>query len=274
VKALVALVLGLFAVTTGGPARAQIAPAAQPIELCRNEFPDSARNPSDAGGWYLDAAADTLCLYGTLERVDVGAFRGARPHDDVTLVLRSAGGPVSTWLSIAEALVGKVGTVVIDEACFSSCADYGFPLGRRLVAGPESLVIWHGGPVEFRHLALPGGRAGTIGDVVDYDDLVRRTSALYARLHISTGILSISGRAPSRKKFVDALREAGLASLADRAVSGYAFSPDRLRRCFDFANTGGMWHAGDDAKVLALGQRRSAGLVVLESPFMSAAICR
>jgi hypothetical protein len=274
VKAL-ALALGLLSVAPIGFAYGQDAPLPQPVGICRTTFPDSVRNPSAAGGWYLDAGAGTLCLYGTLERVDVGAFRdSATQIDGVTLVLRSAGGPVSTWLSIAEALFGKVGTVIVDEACFSSCADYGFPLGRTVQALPETLVVWHGGPVEQRRSAAPGGHAGTIDDLVDYDDLARRTTALYGRLHISTGILSASGRPPSQEKFIAALRKAGLASLAHLPVSGYAFSPDRLRRCFGFATAGGMWHAGGDAKVLTLGQRRSAGLVVLESPFTSAAICR
>ena len=219
------------------------------IDRCRLAFPDAAANPSAAGGWLTDriASVRVLCLYGSVV-VAPEAFHDALDVPFDLVAVRSAGGPVASWLAAAEQLAGNVDIVLVDEACFSSCANYIIPLGRAVVALPDSLVVWHGGPT-FAGLGEVGSGLVTMDELMNYYDLADRTERLYVRLGVDPKILRDSDHG-----------EPGV------LLSGYAFSPATLARCFGFSNVAAMWHAGDDEHVAALGHKRSATLNLAEAP--------
>ncbi len=252
-----------------GTAETRVAPIDAFVDACRGAGADAAPNPNAPGGWRLTrvGGSDVLCLTGTLEDVrenDVGtALR--RTQAPLTVVVRSTGGPVPVWLGLAERLVGRVGLLVVDEACMSSCANYIVPLGKPVLATPDSLVVWHGGPVGTAGAIERQGIAD-IGTIVAYDDLALRTEALYARLGVDTAILEVSAEPPAGGKLRRTLEALGLQHDAPRTVGGYAFAPSRLARCFGFRNVGRMWHAGDDIAVARLAGQRAPGLLILESP--------
>jgi hypothetical protein len=201
-----------------------------------------------------------LCLSGTLEDVDVARLLdaiGRTPALDVAV--RSAGGPVAIWLQIGERLLGRVDDIYVDEACFSSCANYVIPLARRVIAGRNSLVVWHGGPNPATSEPLEGA---DVNDAIEYDALAERTRKLYDAAGVNIALLSFTSSPPSRQQLARLVGEKGMG----QPISGYAVSPKRLSECFGFRNLGRMWHAGDDNAVYALGKRRSSRLAILESP--------
>jgi hypothetical protein len=256
---------------TPGAAEPRIAPIDAFVAACRGAGADAAAapNPNAPGGWRLTrvGGSDVLCLGGTLEEVRADAVGTAlhRTQAPITLVVRSTGGPVHVWLGLAEHLVGRVGLLVVDEACMSSCANYMVPLGKPVIATPGSLVVWHGGPVGSPGAIERQGIAD-IGTIVAYDELATRTRALYARLGIDTAILEVSAEPPEGGKLRRTIEALGREHDAPRTVGGYAFAPARLARCFGFRNVARMWHPGDDIAVARLAGQRAPGLLILESP--------
>jgi hypothetical protein len=229
--------------------------------VCREHLGDVS-DPNGSGGWILlnDRSRPVLCISGSLEGIQSPSLvKAVSAHEVLDLVVRSTGGPVDVWLDLAENLVDRLQTLFVDEACISSCANYLLPVAKTVVATGNSLIVWHGGPNNETHETLAG--AG-VDEAIAYDVLARRTNALYARAGINPHILSYTEQPPD---FLKASRVMG-AEASTTPVSGYALSPRRLATCFGFRNLEGMWHAGDDEAVYALGRRRSSNLALLESP--------
>lgn len=270
----VAALLSFVAASGAGaaePPRQRIDPL---VAACRVGEGRASANPNLPGGWTLvgqDGSA-VLCLTGTLEAVAPAEIVAALGDADgpIDLVVRSTGGPVDTWLTLAEGLIGRVDVLVVDEACLSSCANYMLPLARTVLAREGSLVAWHGGPSGSTDAATASGTPD-IAAIVAYDEQARRTERLYRRLGIDVAILTLSGVGPDPGKLEAVASALGLPAVPPPVVGGYAFSPARLAHCFGFRNVDAMWHAGDDLAVARLAQRRSRRLLVLESPFDTSA---
>lgn len=235
--------------------------AESPFGLCR-EYLLRGNDPNGSGSWVLieRKPTPTLCISGSLEGVDIAQLtKTVFAHSELDVSVRSTGGPVDIWLTLAEQMSGRVRTLYIDEACFSSCANYLIPIASHVLAPENSLVVWHGGPNAESEDVLEGAE---IQEVIAYDTLSSRTRALYERANVSTHLLSFTAQPPSPKKE----RWLSKTDKINAPVSGYALSPRRLETCFGFRNLEGMWHAGDDLEVYSLGRKRSSRLTLLESP--------
>ncbi|WP_143540019.1 hypothetical protein [Rhizobium sophoriradicis] len=231
------------------------------IRLCHVDLQDRSFNPNFPGGWSLIDRNDNipvLCLYGSLATVSLATlYPKLAKQRSIDIVVKTTGGPVDVWLPLGEALVGKLRQLVVDEACFSSCANYLVPLATRVIAGRNTLIVWHGGPITDSTDVLKGTDVPT---AIHYDDLARRTQKLYELARVDGAILAVSTAIPSTSKFKAIFGEAA------KSFSGYAFSPTRLTQCFRFKNLKYMWHAGDDEAVAQLGMERSSSLALLENP--------
>ena len=79
------------------------------VERCRTAVADVAEAPSATGQWFIDNVGDTtiLCLYGSGDWSDLDQlFRLLHEKNSIdTIVVRSTGGPVDLWLSVAERLL-------------------------------------------------------------------------------------------------------------------------------------------------------------------------
>lgn len=246
------------------PVRADGAPLAEILAPCRESFPQVVENPNAEGGWSIAGAVGetVLCIYGSFPPSQLAGIRAALPFDrGLTVVVRSTGGPAASWLSLAEHLEDRVVKLVIDEACFSSCANYLPIVADQVLALENSLLLWHGGPGEAAPGEVPIVVAG-VTEFLAYDNLARRTRALYRRNGVATALLSASTRPTAS----DVWKTLGLPVDPPPQVAGYAFSPDTLLSCFNLRSTVGMWHAGPDAEVLRLAQARSGSFYALESP--------
>lgn len=237
------------------------------VGACRDSFPEVQADPNAAGGWRLFDSGDRrfLCLYGSLASDMLpDLLPSVDPGPALTIAVRSTGGPAASWLSLAEHLRATEVELVIDEACFSSCANYLPVVSRSIRAMENSLLVWHGGPNESLDQDMELTMADLF-DIIAYDSLSRRTRALYADKGVSIELLRVSALQTDVKIMRHLIVEARLAR-GDYAVAGYAFSPATLAECYGLTAAHGMWHAGGDADLIRLAQRRSATLLVIESP--------
>lgn len=223
---------------------------------CRAAFPDVERNPGEIGGWYLDGDAGRLCLYGTLEEVDQMELQFAisdYSREISRVVVRSSGGPVDPWLAMAEAFGSQTPEVLIDEACFSSCAVYAAPIASRIDFVSKGLLVWHGGPIPSVLEQMFGGHDK------HYALLAERTRRLYSSRGISTLLLSETLLPPSEEQMNLVARILPNASKVD----GYALSPKSLSTCYGLKAAKDIWHPGGDQRVLEVSNGFSRSLVVL-----------
>lgn len=237
------------------------------IGSCRENFPDVVANPNENGGWrLLDLEGHRLlCLYGSLlTGLLPELIAELDPALPVTVAVRSTGGPAESWLALAEHLKGTDVDLIVDEACFSSCANYLPVIARSIRAAESSLLVWHGGPSddpdENTMLTM-----ANLFEFFAYDGLSRRTKKLYAETGVSIELLRVSGLRTS-EAVMNGLMDAVKPQDEEVSVAGYAFSPDTLADCFGMAAAKGMWHAGADMDVVRLAQKRDTGMIVLESP--------
>ena len=246
------------------------------ISECRKSFPDVVQNPSSAGGvavlssWNgFFSRRHVLCFYGSLEHVQAAEMaRELGKLETVdTLVVRSTGGAVTSWLTLAEALAGKVEVVAVDDICVSSCANYAFFLGDRKVVPENGLVVWHGGPYA-RDPAEEDASApfASPEERDDYNRLVERTAALYRKLGVSTRILRDTSEltlGPEEREF---LARQGEETDEPISISGFAIDPAALSYCYGVTGLEDMWHPGFFQAVFDIGRRRSSDLQVLMRP--------
>lgn len=246
------------------------------VERCRLAVTDVAENPSATGHWFVDRteAGTFLCLYGSGDWGDLTELlRLLDETDPGVVVVRSTGGPVEVWLTLAEQLAADLHTVVVDEACFSSCANYMIPLGTRVVAAPGSLVVWHGGLSDETIDLFNAAGSSDIETVISNEDLLARTIRLYEARGVDPRILADTNPAATDVHVAGAFAMMPPFGGRSVTVSGFALSPERLRSCYGFGNVDEMWHAGGNDEVVALSRRRSSDLVVLESPFGDNGAC-
>lgn len=190
---------------------------------CHLIFPDVLANSEAAGGISIIPGKhrDEMCIYGTLDQVDLTALDAVQRGRRFDVTVHSTGGPVDVWLDLAEKLEGRADSVIVDRACMSSCANYLLPIAGRVVVRRDSLVVWHG------------------SDYVN-PQLTVRTEALYRRQAISLAVLRDTGWAPSDEEIGD-LRASQPAVLQ---IIGYAPTPRFLRDCYNFQNLAAFWHPG------------------------------
>jgi len=241
------------------------------IQACRAKFGDTLPAPDssgaihviESGGWL--SRSRQLCLYGSLSNLQAVGLGQAilRMGTIDTVVVRSTGGPVRTWLTLAEVLQGQVQTVIVDDICISSCANYAFLLGQKHIVPEGGLVVWHGGPVQVSG-ADEQGDIGRDPDQAEYDELAARTATYFRqrgvslRLLIDTNELSIE---PDADHYFSKPGNTYPASF-----DGYAIDPAALSRCYGMTGLEEMWHPVFFESVFRLGRSRSANLNLLMRP--------
>lgn len=239
------------------------------VATCRNAFPSVVRDPSDEGGWayFREFEPPFLCIYGALPSRLLAGLLSELEHDlaKLVVVVRSTGGPAESWLTLAEKLSGMRIELIVDEACFSSCANYLPIISESVLAVEYSMLVWHGGPGGDDDAELNALSLASVLDVLDFDGLSRRTRDLYDKHGVSIDLLRVSGTQTDEAVLARIFTKLGF---EDRqyAIEGYAFSPRTLEECFGLTNATSMWHAGEDEALVQLAQRRSPNLIVLESP--------
>ncbi|MBI1233850.1 MAG: hypothetical protein GC208_05045 [Alphaproteobacteria bacterium] len=196
------------------------------------------------------------CLYdGILEdpRIHGDLVDGVGNWAPDGLVVRSVGGAVGDWLDLIWALDPPFDFIIVDGACFSSCANYAFAAAHRRIVPEGGVVGWHGGPTaneEFmRHWIVRNEPPGTVpseADMARVLELGRRTEDLYALTGASTRILEDTHN-PDLPTFSVLRARLFTREPEDGRYSGLtAFPPDILERCYGFTGLEDMTHVGND----------------------------
>lgn len=114
------------------------------------------------------------------------------------LRVMSNGGSITHGIALGEWLAASGRDVYIDELCFSSCANYVFPAGRRKLLSRHATLGWHGGTRQWDDAtAMCRLQTGAVRqDAVAFADclvtaeaLRQRETQLYEQLGVDPGIM-------------------------------------------------------------------------------------
>jgi hypothetical protein len=86
----------------------------------------------------------TILFTGTITGASVAQFQKALTPNTNKVLLDSPGGYARSAIEMAHSIFDRALDVEVTARCFSSCANYLFPAGRRKIIGKEGLLMWHG----------------------------------------------------------------------------------------------------------------------------------
>jgi hypothetical protein len=75
-----------------------------------------------------------------------------------SLTIKSGGGEISTGIDFGNWVFDNQLDVIVDQGCFSSCANYVFPAGRKKTILPSAVVAWHGSALQQSFQTEEGAR--------------------------------------------------------------------------------------------------------------------
>jgi len=87
---------------------------------------------------------DTLVYDGMLSSAGLERLKASDAGTARTLLIRSGGGSVTVGMDFGDWVFARHLDLVVNEGCFSSCANYVFPAARTKNFLPGSVVGWHG----------------------------------------------------------------------------------------------------------------------------------
>ena len=215
------------------------------IKECRAFFPEVELNPGADGGWrsFSFDNKNFVCVYGSELNLVLERFSGVISRlNELTLIVRSSGGKVSDWLEVAEVLEGRVNKMIVDEFCFSSCVLYFPVIAKRVLTTKPSFLVWHGGPHK-KNKTLADASAVSIKNLIQFEDIIKRTEDMYKRNFINTDILNISFLPPSRHQ-IEIIKRKN--EKEGKIIAGYSFTKSILKNCFGFIGIDDIWHAGKE----------------------------
>lgn len=117
-----------------------------------------------------------------------------------TLTITSPGGPIDVGLELGEWVHKRRLDVKVYELCFSSCANYIFPAGRKKLIDKDAVIGFHGGPtsetfdtssMEAALRGVPKEQRGRLREDIEasFNSYIQinteRESAFYKKLGVS-----------------------------------------------------------------------------------------
>lgn len=99
-----------------------------------------------------------------------------------TLVITSEGGDGAAGLSIAESMQKHGVSIVVDQYCMSSCANFLFPAAKEKTLKPDAILGYHGGPTGSQDL-------GNHPDAIKFNASLK---AFYESIHFDPALIERS----------------------------------------------------------------------------------
>jgi hypothetical protein len=150
-----------------------------------------------------------ICVNGLMDRGTEGPFLDALKRSDgkpVVIVVRSGGGAAEASLPMGQAVQAQTATVIADELCASSCADFILPAGKRRVVTQDTLLLYHGGvTLEALNIAAPQVEALAKKDPrVNFDHAMEQDrQQLNTEIALQEALLVREGISPSLFRWMD-----------------------------------------------------------------------
>lgn len=111
-------------------------------------------------GSEVSISGSTVVFNGIMDQPSYDYFRrtvAASDADIKTIQVRSSGGEAGLGIEMGEWIHARGLDVVVDDYCFSSCANYIFTAGRNKVIRDDSIVAWHGSNLTSEYMAYDQG---------------------------------------------------------------------------------------------------------------------
>ena len=146
----VSLALLLLGASCTNPAPIQAPGPTAPESI---DAPDPLEEPPPAT---FSIENSTVVIVGPL---DIGFYERflsvVRDREDeiTTLRINSGGGITDEGMQLGAWMAERNIDVVVDQLCFSSCANYIFTAGRNKIIMADSIVGWHGSEQQDEHIA-------------------------------------------------------------------------------------------------------------------------
>ena len=108
----------------------------------------------------LSNIGSTVVFNGIIDDSSYNLFRRTVAASDAvikTVQIRSYGGEASLSIEMAEWIYSQGIDVVVEDYCFSACANYIFTAGRNKVIKDGSIIGWHGSSLTSEYIANDQG---------------------------------------------------------------------------------------------------------------------
>lgn len=113
--------------------------------------------------------------------------------DTRILVINSRGGEIGNGMELGELVFDHGLDVEVAAQCFSSCANYVFPAGRKKLLRRHSQVAWHGGATQKMDFA--GNREMEVAYQAYIKQLLPRETAFFRKIGVSQAS-TVEGQRP------------------------------------------------------------------------------
>ena len=174
---------------TPAPTLTPTPPPTPTVEPTVTPSPEPTPTPDEDGIiWYgpepatISVEGSIISFVGSIEsetyRNFLYAVRGQ--EDQITAIqINSGGGITDQGMLIGEWIFDHELDVIVDEICFSSCANYIFPAGKNKIIEEDAIVGWHGSEQQDPFIAA--GYGITLEELYgrNYDEMKERGETLY-----------------------------------------------------------------------------------------------
>jgi hypothetical protein len=133
----------------------------------------------------IETHGDSIVFAGRIDASSAAEFLEAARRPGITrLVITSRGGLVAPALDMAAAVYDRGLDVEVPTVCYSSCANYIFPAGRRKVLGRRGAVAWHGNMAHVLYEDTQGHSPGTPQEMASARVLAVREAAFFHHIGV------------------------------------------------------------------------------------------
>lgn len=144
------MVAALWGSLASDEASPLLPPEARAIEACRSAWKDQ---PDEVQT--ISPDPDVVCYRREIQddsaEIFVDRLSRMPPDRPVYIVLHSGGGEVKSGIDMANAILDRQATTIVDGVCASSCANYVFVAGKKRIVNEASLLLYHGGITETNY---------------------------------------------------------------------------------------------------------------------------
>jgi hypothetical protein len=107
----------------------------------------------------ISVAGQNVRYVGQLTPEGLSRLNAVTDHQEIkSLTIKSGGGEISIGIDFGNWVFDHQLDVIVDQGCFSSCANYVFPAGRKKTILPGAVVAWHGSALQQSFQTEEGAR--------------------------------------------------------------------------------------------------------------------
>jgi hypothetical protein len=136
-------------------------PLSLPLEFPISTAPDvdSTQDKQTTDEPEISIEGESVRYMGELTAEGFSRLKELTSNKKITsLTIKSGGGEISTGIDFGNWVFDNHLDVIVTQGCFSSCANYVFPAGRKKTILPGAVVAWHGSALQQSFQTEEGAR--------------------------------------------------------------------------------------------------------------------